>query len=240
MFCSNCGSQIPDNVKFCNNCGTQINASKTGSSVNSGGKNKGTNQRSQNKSNKVVAACIAFIASFCVIVFVGIISDPDPTNTFTATTTKSQTTSAPNPAYELVFSDTGIIHHWESFMNETSNFVRKNEEGVIMFFNYGHEGDVVKESYEIHYFPVSDYDDYQKSSFEKILKTEYASYEALNCCEVTYDTGARYFSVSIHLKDIDKPENYTELYNAGLIDSLDLISMKRTEQGLIADGAIKK
>ena len=93
---------------------------------------------------------------------------------------------------------------------------------------------------EIVQVPVSEYTDKQKTELENTMKTQFATVDALNCCTVTYKMSENYFTITCTYSDVDKAENYGELYNAQVLQTNTFISMSETETGLLNQGFVKK
>ena len=155
-------------------------------------------------------------------------------------TSNNQTENAENPAYKAIFDDTNIVHFQTFFNMETKNFAMEDDTGIIYCSDYGYKDDVVKQRVATVYIPVSEYTDAQKAEVETTFKTQFASVDALNCCVVTYKMSLNYFTITCTFSDVDKAENYGELYSAGIIDTNTLISMSEAETSMLSKGFVKK
>lgn len=71
------------------------------------------------------------------------------------------------------------------------------------------------------------------------MKTQFATVDALNCCTVTYKMSTNYFTITCTYSDVDKAENYSELYNAQILQTNTFISMSATETSLLSQGFVK-
>ena len=260
MFCSHCGSQLPDNTKFCSNCGAPVLATNNPAPqpqqpVNQQPRqtvNQSPNQQPQQpqqtpkkKSNFFLILIIA-LGAFLLGKFVlapAMTSDPTPGDqreTTRQTEDNSVQLPVANPAYDDVFEDTYIIHFQPFFGVDTASFAMKMEDGTICCADYGYDGDMVKQWVETVYLPVSDYSDEQKAQVESAMQAEFAAMDALSCCSVTYHMGASYFTITCSYTDVDQAANCTELYNAGVLDTDTFISMEATETSLLSQGFVKK
>lgn len=258
MFCSTCGKQIQENAKFCNYCGAQQ------------GENLGTvsapkiNEHQQNvvdtqirqprkeskKKPNIILTLIIVLGVFLLGKFVVaplMTSDynnnsDSQNNQIQISTENSYETSAelPNPEYEEILEEAYIVHFKPFFNMETASFVMKQDNGTICCADYGYEDDVVGQWVETVYVPITGYTDAQKDTLENSMKSQYASLESLSCCSVESEMGATYYSVTFTYSDVDKAENYTQLYNAGILQTNTFISMSATEEGLLSQGFIKK
>ena len=155
-------------------------------------------------------------------------------------TSNNQTENAENPAYKAIFDDTNIVHFQTFFNMETKNFAMEDDTGIIYCSDFGYKDDVVKQWVVTIYTPVSEYTDAQKTELETMIKTEFASIDALNCCVVTYKMSTNYFTVTFTYSDVDKAENYGELYSAGIIDTNTFFSMSEEENSMLSQGYVKK
>lgn len=146
-----------------------------------------------------------------------------------------------NPAYDNILNEAGIIRIKPIFIGmDVEQFITKNSDGSIHCIDYGYKNDIVKSWDEVLYIPVSNYTDEQKIALENTQKATFYAYDALNCCVVTYNMGVNYFTISLSFSNVDKEENYKELYDIQLIKEKTKISMSKTEKTLISDGYIKK
>lgn len=241
MYCSNCGKQIPDNTNYCNFCGTQQFA-KNGVDFESTAEG---NNKTKKDSNKSVNIIVALGIAVCVFLFGKFVIAPAMLSDYNndplkETSPSTETLKIENPAYDDVFDGTYIIH-MQTFLNmETANFVTEFDDGMIFCSDYGYEDDIVKEMVETMYIPVSDYTESEKTNLQNTMKSNFEVCEAIDCCTVNYQMSANYFTVTMRCSDIDKEENYSALFEAGILDTNTYISMSATESQLLADGAIKK
>ena len=106
--------------------------------------------------------------------------------------------------------------------------------------DYGYKDDIIKTWVETIYISVEGLTDDQKVQLENTNKAQFAVYEALSCCDITYKTGERYLTITITFKDVDKEAAYTELYQAGISTMKTHLSMSKTEPNLLQQGFIKK
>ena len=144
-----------------------------------------------------------------------------------------------NPEYNKIFLNANITHTKTFFGMETANFVFEQDEFIICE-DYGFEGDVVKQWCETIYIPVSGKSDEVRAELEKAMKAEFASLEELNCCTIVYNMGEDWFEVIGNFTDVDKAENYGELYDIQYITVNSFVSMHLTEESLLEQGYVKK
>lgn len=258
MFCSNCGKQIPDNTKFCNHCGAQQqmveNTEPAPKTTENQQKIADTPTQQTKKPPKkkanifivlAVVLCAFLIGKF--VIAPSMVSDPDKDignqggqSQQTTNSNSEPSVDSANPAYDAIFDDTYIVH-FQTFLNmEMKNFALKQDDGIICCADYGYKDDVVKQWVETMYIPVSEYTDTQKTELENTMKTQFATVDALNCCTVTYKMSTNYLTITCTYSDVDKSENYAELYNAQILQTFTFISMSATETNLLGQGFIEK
>ena len=256
MFCSNCGKQVPDNINFCSHCGAQQQTSTNTDSAPKTTKNQQKmtetpNQLPKKKANIIVVLAIALCAFLLgkFVIAPSMVSDSGTDSSTDNQSSQSQqftenSTELPvdvaNPDYDAIFEDTYIVHFQSFFNMEMSSFAAKLEDGIICCADYGYEDDVVKQWVETMYIPVSEYTDAQKTELENTMKTQFAAVEDLNCGTVAYNMGTNYFTITCTYSDVDKAENYAELYNAQILQANTFISMSATESTLLSQGFVKK
>lgn len=257
MFCSNCGKQIPDNTNFCNHCGaqqqivenTEFAPKKTETQQNIAETPAQQNNKASKKVNIFIVLAVV-IAAFIVGKFViapSLESEPDKHTSNrgeqTQQTTNNNSVSfvdSNNSEYDAIFDDTYIVHFQTFFNMEMKNFALKQNDGIICCADYGYKDDIVKQWVETLYIPVSEYTDTQKTELENTMKTQFSTIDALNCCTVTYKMSTNYFTITCTYSDVDKAENYDELYNTKILQTNTLISMTATESTLLEQGFVKK
>ncbi len=265
MFCSNCGKQLENDVKFCDGCGVQQG---TGNDINSASNqqaydmNSNANYQSapvlpnppvkktpKKKTNIFISLAIVLVA-FLVGKFViapSMTSDSVGGNTGSqiilpenTSSTYSISSDTSNSIYDSILTDAYIVHFQPMFNMDSASYVLKQEDGKILCADYGYKEDVVRQWVETMYIPVSDYNDTQKTELEDIMKRQFTTVEALNCCTVTYKMSTNYFTITCTYSDVDKEENYSELYNAQILQANTFISMSATESTLFGQGFVKK
>ncbi len=236
MLCSKCGKQIPNETKFCNHCGAEQKTADTSTNQPENAPKKNSNIIIV----LVIALCAFFIGKFVIAPSFSSDSDNDTSNQVSQSQLIDNNGGASNPTYDAIFDGTGIVH-WQTFFGmNTKSFAFKNDEGNILCADYGYTDDVVKEYVETLYFPISEYTEAEKTELQNVKKSQFAAVDALNCCTVTYKMGTYYFSVTCTYTDVDKAENYSELYNAQILESNTWISMSAMERSLLNQGFVKK
>ena len=250
MFCNHCGAQQPDDGKFCSSCGGKLTADQAAAKQQPQSKSAPNTQqaaKTEKKKGKLLpwGSVLIVLAAFLLGKFViapAMTSTPDTGDHSGEQSTQSQNggNTDVSPAYEAILNDAYIVHFQAFFNMETESFVLKQEDGIICCADYGYEDDVVKQWVETMYVPVSEYTDSQKMELENTMKTQFATVDALNCCTVTYKMSTNYFTITCTYSDVDKAENYGELYNAQVLRTNTFISMSATESTLVSQGFVKK
>lgn len=152
----------------------------------------------------------------------------------------SSESTTSNSEYDDILAEAYIVHFNSFFGMDSESFVSKLDSGNIYCADYGYKNDVVLQMIETLYIPVSGMDDAAKTELENTARTEFAKFESIPCCTVEYKMSSNYLKVVVTYNDLDKEENYSALYDAGITDSNTPISMSASEEGMLADGAIKK
>ena len=257
MYCNHCGAQQPDGSKFCGSCGGKLTGEQTAAKPESQSQPAQKTLQAPGTEKKkgklpVWGILLIALAAFIIGKFViapSMVSDPDTGDHSGSQSGQFQQdgssgsnagNTAANPSYEAVFEDTYIVHFQTFFNMEMEGFALKQEDGIICCADYGYENDVVKQWVETMYIPVSEYTDTQKTDLETTMKSQFATIDALNCCTVTYKMSANYFTITCTYSDMDKTENYGELYNAGVMQTNTFFSMSATESTLVSQGSVKK
>lgn len=259
MFCSNCGQQISEGIRFCSHCGAKQADSSTPVTGQAAKADPLTASASASKQKKEikkgtkilvtlgVVLCAFLLGKF--VVAPSMVSDPGKDSDTSNQGSQSQQSTennggssaeTANPAYDAIFDDTYIVHFQTFFNMEMKNFAFKQDDGIICCADYGYKDDVVKQWVETMYIPVSEYTDTQKTELENTMKNQFATVDALDCCTVTYKMSTNYFTITCTYSDVDKAENYAELYNAQILQTNTFISMSATESTLLGQGFVKK
>lgn len=267
MFCSNCGKKIDDNAKFCDGCGAQQGAVNNANSaskqqapnfqsnVNYQPSSESQSKKAPKKKTNIIITAAVVLCAFIIGKFIiapSMLSDNGSGNTVSSTSGQNQTdtdnnditygssTTTTNSAYDDILTKAYIVHFQPFFNMDTASFVVEEENGVICCYDFGYEGDIVKQYVETMYVPLSKVDDSKKAQLESVFRSQFATLEALDCCEVDYKMSTNYFTVTVTYTAVDKVENYSALYEVGLNDTNNCISMSATENSLLAKGAVKK
>lgn len=244
MFCNQCGNTLAEDSQFCPNCGASVTPAPTVE------KSKPTAEKAAKKKTPVWLTVVIVLAAFLLGKFViapSMLTEPDKTtdNPGSYTEDTSDTSIGAdiptvNPTYDSILTEAYIVHFQPFFMMDTESFVLKQDDGIICCADYGYEDDVVKQWVETIYVPVSDYTDQQKAELEATMKTQFEGLDVLACCSVEFKMGTNYLTITCTYTDVDKADNYTELYNAGMLGANTFISMSATGESLVSQGFVKK
>lgn len=253
MFCNHCGAKLPDGSRFCSTCGADLTAAPAPAAQKpqpAPRANSETGSKKPKKKTPIWLTVVIVLAAFLIGKFViapSMLSEPDSTGgnsdsqvQETPTFETKPNTDLPNAAYDEVFADSYIVHFQMFFNMDTASFVKKLEDGTVYCADYGYKDDVVIDFVETMYIPVSEYTDEQKAEVESNMKASLSALEALACCSVKYNTSLNYLTVTMSYSGVDQAENYTALYDAGILTVNTFISMSETENALLSDGFIKK
>ena len=268
--CPNCNNQLEDSAVFCDRCGSKLTVQQpnyqqpnyTSQQPNYSYQQPSTYQSAMqnNPPKKKKTGMIIGIVAGCLVVLaiIGSVAEKafqneghgsgndggDTGYNFTIgndnSNDNSSKESTSNPEYDNILAEAYIVHFNSFFNMDSANFVSKLDNGNIYCADYGYKNDVVLQLVETLYIPVDGMDDAAKTELENTAKTEFAKFEAISCCTVDYKTSNNYLTVTVKYDDLDKKENYSALYNAGITDSNTQISMSASEKNMLADGAIKK
>ena len=264
MFCSNCGTQLPDGTKFCNNCGAQQAAASNPAPAQPVSEplppvqpvqpvqpapekpkaEKKAKKAPAKTSTRIIIAVAALlvgglIGKFAIAPSLTADLTTNANNNNSLSDSVQQNTTA-NPAYEAILSDAYIVHFPAVFGRNMASFVAKQAEGKIFCSDFAYENDIVTQWVETLYVPVSGYTDSQKLELENTYRSQLASFDALGCCSVTFSMGNNYLTVKCTYSNLDMESNYSELYYAGYNSANAPISMSATERALLNDGSVKK
>lgn len=252
MFCSNCGKQIPDNTNFCSYCGAKQEIVNNPKPASETPQNQGIAQtvsqpppqKSSGKAGSILITAVVVVGAFLIGKFAIAPSMLSDGKTVTTTTTANNNGGSSiiqsSAGYDDIFRDTSIIHLQSFFGVNTASYALKQDDGTIHCADYGYDNDVVTRWTETMYLPISDYTDAQKTELENTMRSSFASIDSLICCSVSYKMSANYFTVTCEYTDVDKEENYSALYNAGILKVSSFISMSATEESLLAQNFVKK
>lgn len=261
MFCQNCGKGIADNAKFCPHCGTVNN---TASNSYNGGQSTDTvagnsspapQEKPKKKTKNIIIALVAMLVAGLVGKFViapALVSDYDENTTQKQTTNRFEfeeiddnVVTIVNPDYTSVFTDRYIVNMDTVFYGLDSNaYVMVYSDGMIEKLEFGYKDDAISEMVDTLYYPISEATEEEVVAIETTLKEYVSPLEELNFCEVSYSKMGSFYSVVIKMEGLDNAENVNALSRTGidfgLTGSGSLISMEKTDEGLLRSGFIKK
>ena len=113
IYCTECGTELDDTVKFCSNCGTQVDAdivSNTNESVdnnnilNDDSINEEKSTKSNNSKYPITSKVFLGIAGVCIIIFIlGIVLIGSSFMNSTNDANTNEDTSEPQPFIENIY-----------------------------------------------------------------------------------------------------------------------------------------
>lgn len=267
-YCSNCGTELREGVKFCTGCGkpvgTRPQAAPTPSyKEKKSSAKKGKVKKTESILRRIIRAIVIFTFLVLISVFIrSLVSGMPGSNGSDTNTSGSSNDSSlvyseedgsgegdireANPAYTAVFSDKGIYDEsaLAGYGLSSAEFVRESE-GTIDKLEYGYKGDTVEVMVETLYYPVSDYSDDQKAQILDALKSRLAAAEALSFVTVNYDMGSSFCKAEIITEDLDNEYNIQSAVSAGILkteenSAVSLISFEQSKAAMSSSGFIAK
>ncbi|MBR2715800.1 MAG: hypothetical protein IKB73_06330 [Ruminococcus sp.] len=167
-------------------------------------------------------------------------ADADSSSSSSAVDTEKADTST----FDGLIASEGISYTATLSGDGTRAFIMKNAtNSSIDIQELKADGDVVKEMVEIVYFPMTDYTDEQKETFDTQVKEQYGPADELDCCTVTYDTDGDFYVLKIHSTGLENVDTVSKLADAKVLTitgEAATISMQQSADGLISLGYIEK
>ena len=142
--------------------------------------------------------------------------------------------------YNKILDDAGIVHASPIYGDNIFSYVSVDENGNVFCADYVYKLDLVTSWAETTYLPVDGYTDDQIWDLERALRAELDYLELLACCSMWFNPVGDYLKVTCVFTEVDKEENYDAIYKAGISSENTIISMKASEDMLLADGCVKK
>ncbi|MBE6957720.1 MAG: hypothetical protein E7447_01025 [Ruminococcaceae bacterium] len=142
--------------------------------------------------------------------------------------------------YNKILEDAGIVHASPVFGDNIFSYASVDEEGNVFCADYVCKIDVVTSWAETSYIPVEGYTEDQIWELKRALRVELDYLDLLACCSMRFNRAGNYLKVTCVFTDVNKEENYDAIYKAGLSSENATISMKASEDILLADGCVKK
>lgn len=162
-----------------------------------------------------------------------------------------QPTIPPLPALPNITATTydGILQQAE-LSGDAMNFAGLTMTNLVTVLDncinvtyFGSKDGIIMKWGELLYYPISGYTNAEYIALSNSLEEAFKEITDLNCANggvMGKTNNGKYLIVSITFSDLDDPENYGELYAAGLQDSNSQILLDASVQALVADGAVKK
>lgn len=153
--------------------------------------------------------------------------------------------SVPNPAYAKIFTDHNLIDRPHRFSDlDSAAFVKVYDIGLIEKLEFGYRSyfiEEVKELVNTLYFPITGMDKAQQEALAVEVEGMLAIYMELDFCSYKIGTGDSFYTVQLHFTDLNERANAKMLCELGLAGGgvgLGILSMKKTEEHLIANGYV--
>lgn len=198
--------------------------------------------------NKKPKRFVLLYVIFMVIALVcGLISGLLSDDTDTPSVTPSDN-DAPSAAYMNVFDQRGITpdDNLASYTDLSHvAYVCVDEYDYIYVSEFAFSGDVIVMNIDTMYVPVGDMTDIDRAVLDGQTRQDYDDVDALDCAEVRYEMGDEYYKVTVVMENIDLWENIkalgsTEMYAEDVSGEEFYYSIEISEEGLLADGYVKK
>ncbi len=235
MYCKKCGSQITEGSKFCGSCGAMQQIEQQGL----------RKEKKKSRGSKIAITCVIVLCAWIIGRIAGgsiadSYNDDKESNNdseFVFDNAYNNSGSADdNPKYEEIFTSHYIVESPSFILGmDKACFAAEIDNGCIDKIEFGYKDDVVLKMINTIYVPVENY-----SSVEEI-RNIYHELEMLECCTIDYQTGNSFYFITITYEELDNKENISTLAKLGVIsESADVISLKESESGLIANGYVKR
>lgn len=245
MFCQNCGSQVAQGAKFCNNCGAQVGAPaaaqpaaqpKTAAPRNAA-------EQPAGKKKKPNILLILIVVGICFII--GRAMGGSMADSYNDNSGSETLASSDGVEYAKIFSDRYIVTAPAFFGTlDAVAYASVDADGYIDHLQFGYQGDTIVQMVETVYIPVEGWSDEDKQALDSNCRANYAAAEALSFVSISYNIGYSYYSMTVTIRDLDQSENLQSAVSAGLLtltdNSATVMSMSATEEGLLAQGYVKK
>lgn len=161
------------------------------------------------------------------------------TNTPTQKPTTAPSVDQTSEAFQKIFGGTGIYHSVYFPGLDTVSFASVAYDGTINCWDYGVQNDLVKQLTKTIYMPLSVFSNEDQAVLESYFTALYAEWDALPCCKVLCNKGANYFTLTISLSAMDRADNYTAMYELGIISDNSPMSLSEEEASLLDGGCAK-
>lgn len=150
-----------------------------------------------------------------------------------------------NAEYTKIFSDRYIVETPAFFMTEgTASFARVEEDGSVDCLQFGYEGDIISDFYEIKYVDISGMSESEKAEMDQRVQALVAEYQNLDFVTAEGEMGSVYYKLIFKMENLDDGDNLQRALENELVevtnDSADYLSIAETERSLLGEGYIKK
>ncbi len=235
MFCRNCGKQLPDGVRFCTGCGTRVD----------GGGAAAPSSQPAAKPKKKQNWGRALIFGVAAALFTSLMA-------YAAENSKPkfpdvEDDGITSASYMEVFSRNGYIFPITEFVMENAAAYAKDlGNGAVDHMEFAYKDGIVTAVCEKLYVSVGGLDEATKALLHESTMSPLHAADALDNCSVTYDLGPYQYVYTIKVTELDNQEKLKNAVRTGAItlegeiDGRTYMTIKETENNLLAQGYIKR
>ncbi len=154
-----------------------------------------------------------------------------------------------SPEFDAVFAESSIKQVDATFDGmKSSAFVMESDDGMVECFEFGYEGDKICAYVDTVYLDVAEYSEDERSVLDESMRSAFASVEALDSVEITYGNVGDHYVIEVSVDGLDDVEVLQEVVESGVFtltstgddSEVTFLSMKQTEDSLVAQGFIKR
>ena len=267
MYCSNCGTQIPDDSKFCTACGTAVAVVHAAPKAQpapaaqpqpvvqpqpAARPEPAAKTKTEKKRAPAWVSILVIVAAFLLgkyVIAPSMLSEPEQDqNDYSQQQMQDDQNSNVNitpsvGAYDEIFLNRGIVDMPTMFTTQGSAaFVVETDNNGIEKLEFGYNGDTVIEMVDTFYYPITELSEAERTELDKSMQDSLSGVANLEFCTATYHMGNLYYKVTLHFTGLDNADNVRKMCEFGLLDISDatFMSIAKTESNLLAQGFVKK
>lgn len=240
MFCRNCGKQLPEGTKFCSGCGSQVGGASPAApqpQTQPAAPQKQTTSRWSGLGFWLLRMVIVAIGMALAAVLISALSTPK-----VETVTDDGIISA---AYSTLFSQNGFAAPETAFSGQDAVAYAKDlGDGMIENMEFSYADGIITGMCDSIYVPVAGLDAATRELLDQQMIDVFSTYETLSFCTVWYDKSDTCYTYTVKARYLDESHNLRMAVQLGLLaidgDSVELLSIKGTEESLLGSGWIKR